>query len=63
MGKWKVPIAYERYGYLTVDADSREEAIAAGNKILEDMTEKDMEAATEYLSDSEEVDVEGVAEV
>lgn len=63
MPEWKVAIAYERYGYITVNARTRKDAITAANKKLKDMTLEEMDSVTEYLPDSESVDEEMVEEV
>lgn len=60
---WKVPIAYERYGYLEIEAETKEEAVRIAEGRLEEMTVREMDKATAYLEDSEEVDAEGVFEV
>lgn len=57
---WKIGISYQRYGYITVPAETREEAIDAANERLQGMSVKEMEEATDYLSDSEMVDEEFV---
>lgn len=60
---WKVGFAYERYGYITVgpdEASTQEEAVEAARKKLEAMGTADMDALTEYMQDSEEIDEEGV---
>ncbi len=59
MKLFKIPFAYERYGKISVEADSKEEAIAKAEKILEEMTVSDMDTISEYLPDSEELDLEG----
>lgn len=63
MGNWKIGIAYQRYGYINVPGDTRKEAIANANKWLEGATIEELDAATDYLQDSEEVDEEFVEEV
>lgn len=60
---WKVAIAYERYGYLQIEADSKEDAIRMMEARLKEMSKEDLEDATSYLEGSEEVDPEGVFEV
>lgn len=60
---WKIGIAYERYGYINVKGKTREEAIENANKTLEKMSLEEMEKVTDYLPDSEEVDVEIVEEI
>lgn len=56
---YRVPFAYERYGRITVEAESREEAINLAAKELEGMTVSEMEGASDYLENSEEIDEEG----
>lgn len=63
MGNWKVGIAYERYGYITVEAENRNEAIKKAEERLEKMTAGELDTVTDYLPDSEEVDREFVEEV
>lgn len=60
MKGFKVPIVYERYGYLTIQAENESEAVKKAENQLEKMTLAEMEAATEYLQDSESVDAEGI---
>lgn len=60
MKTWKVGIAYQRYGYINVPGDTREEAIKNANKRLEEMSLKEMDRVTDYLQDSEEIDEEFV---
>lgn len=60
MKNWKVGIAYTRYGYLNVEADTREEAVQKADKWLEGASLADMDEITDYLQDSEEVDEEFV---
>lgn len=59
MKKYYVPFAYERYGRMEVEATSREEAIDAAEAKLADMTLADMEALTDYLPGSDEIDYDG----
>ena len=57
-----IPFAYERYGRLPVIASdhiSRAELFRKGEEVLENLTKKQMEEYTDYLSDSEELDPEG----
>lgn len=63
---WKVGVAYERYGYIKVDgseAATEEEAVAVAERKLEAMSVADLEAVTEFLPDSEEIDGEAVIRV
>lgn len=60
MARYKVPICYEKYGYLPVEADTEEEAVEKVRKRLADMTLQEMDEYVEYLPDSEEVDEEGI---
>lgn len=60
---WKVGVAYERYGYIHVDASeakTEEEAVVVAQKKLEGMSFEDLEKITGPLADSEEIDREGV---
>ena len=58
--KMHVPFAYQKYGRIEVEADSREEAINKAEKLLEDMSVSDMESLSDYLQNSEEIDEEGL---
>lgn len=55
-----VPFAYERYGHLTVRAKSPAAALDIAEDNLKKMSAKELDANSEYLSDSEEIDREGV---
>ena len=57
---YDVPFAYEMYGRITVEASSKEEAIKIAEEKLDTMTTQEMAENAEYLSDSEEIDEEGV---
>lgn len=58
--KLYVPFAYQKYGRIEVEANSREEAIHKAEKVLEDMNVSDMEALGDYLQDSEDIDKDGL---
>lgn len=63
---WKIGVAYERYGYITVgigEAKSEKEAIEVARNKLEKMTLEELDAVTAYLPDSEEIDDEAVIEI
>lgn len=60
MSKMYVPFSYERYGRIEVEADSREEAIEKARQKLDNMCASDMDAMSDYLVDSEEIDDEGI---
>lgn len=61
---YKVPVAYERYGYIIIEgAGSEEEAISMAQAKLEKMTVEELDQVTDYLPDSEEIDEEGVMEI
>lgn len=57
---YRVPFAYQRYGRIEVEAESREEAIRFAEEKLKDMSLSEMEQLSDYLEDSEEIDYEGV---
>lgn len=60
MKEYKVGVAYERYGYISVTADSEEDAVRAAEARLKAMSIDELEAVTEYMTDSEEVDADAV---
>lgn len=53
--RWKVPCVWQMMGYLTVEADTPEEAWKAAEKIADDCPLPD----GAYLDDSFELDYEG----
>lgn len=55
-----VPFAYEMYGRIEVEADSMEEAFSNAEEQLRNISVTQMSCLCSYLSDSEEIDVEGV---
>lgn len=57
---YKVPFAYERYGYIDVEADSEEEAAEKAEEKLEELSLAEMESLSDYLPDSEEIDADGI---
>lgn len=60
MAKFKVPIFYERYGYLPVEADSEEEAYKKAARKVETMTLEEMDRYVDYLPDSAGADPDGI---
>lgn len=60
MKEYRVPFAYERYGHVVVEAQSEEEAFSKAEKLIENMKPSELDALSEYLPDSEEIDREGV---
>ena len=54
-----MPFAYERYGYISVTAGSPEEAVQKAEEELKNMSLEEMHKASEYLTDSEEIDYDG----
>ena len=59
---WRVAFGYERYGYIDVTAETKEKAIEAARKRMDDMSVDEMEAGTEYLPNSESIDEKCVVE-
>ena len=60
---YKVGVVYSRYGYIKVSAKEAEQEggpIPAAEKKLREMSAADLDAVTEYLEDSEEIDEEAV---
>ena len=60
---YEIPFAYEKYGRIEVKAESLEDAYRKAEEKLDGMTLSEMEALTEYLPDSEEIDTEGYVRV
>ena len=60
MKTYRVGVAYSMYGYLTVEANSVEEALKKANKANVSLAEVE---EAEYLDDSWDVDNESVAEL
>ena len=58
--KMYVPFAYEKYGRIEVDADSKEKALKRAEELLDRMSVSDMEALSDYLQGSQEIDDEGI---
>lgn len=58
--EYLVPFAYERYGHIVVKAESPEMALNVAEDKLKEMSAEELDANSEYLSDSEEIDREGV---
>ena len=56
---FSVPFAYEMYGRIEVEADSEAEAIKKAESELDNMTTADINAVSNYLEDSLEVDEDG----
>lgn len=54
--KMYVPFAYEKYGRIEVDADSKEKALKKAEELLDRMSVSDMEASSDYFQDREEID-------
>ena len=61
--EWEIGFKYERYGYIRVTAKTREEAIEAAYKRMNEMDVAQKEAATEYLPNSESIDRKNVIEI
>lgn len=59
MKRYKVPFAYERYGYIYVKASSETEAKEKAEEKLLTMGDQEMYELSDYLPDSEEIDEEG----
>lgn len=57
---YKVPFAYERYGHITVKADTIINAYNKAADELDKMTVWKMEENSEYLEFSEEIDIEDI---
>lgn len=60
---YRVPFAYERYGYITVEADTIMDAYDKAIDKLDKMTVYEMEENSEYLDLSEEIDIDGITSV
>lgn len=60
MKEYRVPFAYERYGHVIVEAQSEGEALSKAETMLETMEPSELDALSEYLPDSEEIDREGI---
>lgn len=60
---FKVGFAYERYGYIPVQAANEEEAAGIAEEKLRHMGADEMEALTERMEGSEEIDKDGVLKV
>ena len=58
--EYYVPFAYQKYGRIPVEANSVKEAREKAEEKLKGMGLEEMESYAEYLSDSEEIDEEGV---
>lgn len=58
--EYLVPFAYERYGHIVVKAESPEMALNVAEDKVKEMSAEELDANSEYLSDSEEIDREGV---
>ena len=58
--KMYMPFAYEKYGRIEVDADSKEKALKKAEELLDRMSVSDMEALSDYLQGSQEIDDEGI---
>lgn len=58
---YQIPFAYERYGRIFVEATSLVDAYSMAEDKLAEMTVEDMDAVSEYLDNSEEIDMEGIA--
>lgn len=57
---YRVPFAYERYGYITVKADTTIDAYNKAVDKINKMSVWEMEENSEYLDLSEEIDIEGI---
>ena len=60
MKTYDVPFAYQKYGRISVKANSRKEAINKAYDKIKAMTAQELEENALYLSDSEEIDEEGI---
>ena len=58
--KMYVPFAYEKYGRIEVDADSKEKALKKAEELLDCMSVSDMEALSDYLQGRQQLDDEGI---
>ncbi len=58
--KYYVPFAYERYGRIEVEADNIKDAFKKAEEKLANMSLQEMEESAQYLSDSEEIDTDGL---
>ena len=58
---YQIPFAYEHYGRISVEATSLVDAYSMAEDKLAEMTVEDMDAVSEYLDNSEEIDMEGIA--
>ena len=58
--EYLVPFAYERYGHIVVKAESPEMALNVAEDKVKEMSAEELDANSEYLPDSEEIDREGV---
>lgn len=66
MEGWKVGVAYERYGYITVskeEAATEAQAVKVAEQKMRNMTPAELNAITEYLEDSEEIDEQAVMKI
>lgn len=57
---YNVPFAYEMYGRVLVEAKSLSEAFDKAKDQIKCMSATEMAAHAEYLSDSEEIDEDGL---
>ena len=57
MNRWKVPVLWSMMGYLTVDAETEEEAVKEAQRLAETCP---LPADGSYLEESFEVDTEGM---
>ena len=57
---YKVPFAYEMYGYIQVAVKDVKELRGAAQEMLDDMSVAEMEKHSTYPPDSEELDMEGL---
>lgn len=57
---YRIPFAYQKYGYLQVRAESLEKAVRKAETKLETMSLIEMEDCSGYLQDSAEIDTDGI---
>lgn len=57
---YQVPFAYEKYGYVTVEANTILDAYSKAVDKIDKMTISQMEEISKYLEFSEEIDIDGI---
>lgn len=60
ISKWNVVVSYVRSGYIQIEGNTKEEAVAAAEEKLKTMTMDEMDETMSYLPDSETVDEDDV---